>query len=141
VNLTLDLSRCPELRQLGVTLLRPRWGEQTLISSITSKNLRKLTFTSWNSCLEWDFLSRDRCWVSLDDIICGLVDRLRMSGYKHTLEVELRAQFVDPDGEGDYDGFLQKFKEKGRGKIVEISRVAPMGKNLEEQRDLISGYC
>jgi hypothetical protein len=54
-------------------------------------------------------------------MICGLADRLRVSGCKHTLEVEFRAQFADLDEEVDYDGFLPKFKEKGRVRIVETS--------------------
>ena len=71
--------------------------------------------------MEWDFLLSNRNWISFDDMICGLVDRLRMSGYKHTLEVVFRAQLVDLDEEVDHDKFLPRFKEKGRVKIVEIS--------------------
>lgn len=44
-----------------------------------------------------------------------------MSGYKHTLEVVLRAEFVDLDEEVDHGRFLPKFKGKGRVRIVEIS--------------------
>ena len=64
---------------------------------------------------------RNRRWISFDDMICGLVDRLRMSGNKHTLEVEFRAQFVNLDEEEDHDKFLPKFKKKGRVRIVEIA--------------------
>ena len=54
-------------------------------------------------------------------MICGLVDRLCLLGYKHTLEVEFRAQLVNLDEEVDHDKFLPKFKEKGRVRVVEIS--------------------
>lgn len=54
-------------------------------------------------------------------MICGLVDRLKRSGYKHTLEVEFRANVVHMSNEARHKKFLPKFKEQGRVRIVEIS--------------------
>ena len=121
MNLSLDLSRCQELRQLDITLLQPQERERALISSITSTNLRKLTFTSWISHIEWDFLLHNPYWTPFDDVICELVDRLQKSGYKHTLEVVFRAEFFNLNEEVDHDKFLPKFKRRGRVRIVEIS--------------------
>lgn len=72
-------------------------------------------------------------------MICGLVDRLRRSGYKNTMEVELRAETVTIDSKAYYKEFLPKFQEKGRVRIVETSsgtvrewpRMAKVGSNLE----------
>ena len=114
----LDLSRCPELRQLEILVMHPREQELVTISSITSTNFQKIIFsppiTTW-----WDPLTENPCWVQFDDVICELADRLRMSGTKHTLEVKFRTGVVKFDGE-EHSEFLPKFKEKGRVKIVSI---------------------
>ena len=102
-------------------MLQPRKEEEVLISSITSTNLRKLVITWWISHIEWDFLLFNLRWISFDDVICGLVDRLEKSGYRHTLELGFRAEFVDLDEEVDHQEFMPKFKEKGRVRIVEVS--------------------
>jgi hypothetical protein len=91
------------------------------ISSITSTNLRKLTFSSLVPLLMWESLLDNPSWTPFDDMVCGLVDRLRASGYANTLEVEFRAVFVEP-GEGmHHEKFLPKFKEKERVRVVEVS--------------------
>ena len=60
-------------------------------------------------------------WASLDDTLCGLVDRLRMSGYEHTLEVEFPIDVEDMDNYEAYqEKLLPKFKEKGRVRIAYI---------------------
>jgi len=63
----------------------------------------------------------DHNWGGSDKMICGLVGRLRMSGYKDTLEVEFRAEFVDLGEKVNHEEFLPKFKERGRVRIVETS--------------------
>ena len=65
---------------------------------------------------------RNPCWKAFDDTICGLVDRLRVPGYKHTLEVEFLAYYVELDEEMDHVMFPPKFKEKGRiGTVEDLS--------------------
>ncbi|KAF9645177.1 hypothetical protein BDM02DRAFT_3120599 [Thelephora ganbajun] len=109
---TPSLSRCSELRQLEIDTAFPQEQEQILISSIASTNFRKLVF----SRLQPNFL-KNPCWMPFDDMICELVDRLQVSGYEHTLELELQADSVELGGED----FLPKFKEKGLVRIIEVS--------------------
>lgn len=118
---TQNLSRCSELHQLEITMTHPGNRERILISSINSTNFRTLIFTSPITCLKWDSLWDNPCWPPFDDMVCGLVDRLRMSGCRHTLELEFRAEFVELDGKVYHKEFLPRFKEKGRVRIVEIS--------------------
>lgn len=104
--------------------MQPEEEERTLISSITSTNLRKLVLgiRSMRFGRE-DFPSFNSYFASLDDTLCGLINRLQMSGYKHTLEVEFRTPIVELDEEVRHEKFLPKFKEKGRVRIMrEISR-------------------
>ncbi|KAF9645699.1 hypothetical protein BDM02DRAFT_3189483 [Thelephora ganbajun] len=109
------LSRCPELRQLEIATPCPRKQDRILILSITSINLQKLVF----SRLRPNFL-KNPCWIPVDDTICGLVDRLQASGYKHTLELEFRMDSVESGEEVDGKDFLPKFQEKGLVRIVEV---------------------
>ena len=60
-------------------------------------------------------------WEVFDGMICGVVDRLRMKGYKYTLEVEFRVHCMELSGEVDREMFLPKFREKGRVMIAEVS--------------------
>lgn len=118
-NPAVGLSRCPELRRLTVAVVRPQEGEQTLISSITSTNFQRLILVAHPSISNSDL--DNAYWRPFDNTLCGLVDRLQSSGYKHTLEVELRADIVNIRGEVTHEKFLPKFKKKGRVRIVEIS--------------------
>ena len=53
-------------------------------------------------------------WALVDKQLCGLVDRLRVAGYRHTLEVELRLfHAMDDPGTYPFAIFLPKFREKG----------------------------
>lgn len=96
--------------------MNPSERELALISSITSTNFRKVIFSPDVS----GFLLDERYWLPFDDTICGLVDRLRASGNKHTLEVELRVRIEEFGGEGYQAWFFPKFKEKGRVRIVAV---------------------
>ena len=96
--------------------MNPSERELALISSITSTNFRKVTFSPDVR----GFLLDERCWIPFDDTICGLVDRLRASGNKHTLEAELQIRIEEFDEEGYQVWFLPKFKEKGRVRIVAV---------------------
>lgn len=111
----LDLSRCSELRQLEVCVENHRPQELMLISSIASTNFRKLVFVSRELRKLFHFVEFG--WAEFDDMICGLVDRLRSSRYNHTLEVEFRTESVEL-GEEHYSTILPKFREKGRVEIV-----------------------
>ena len=53
-------------------------------------------------------------WASIDEQLCELVDRLRVTGHCHTLEVEQRLS--QPEAylnDGDFTEFLPRFREKG----------------------------
>ena len=88
--------------------------ELELISTITSPNLRKITFNNANDI---------RCdsWVQLDDILCRMVNGVRLNG---ELTVEVHAPSL-PTGTSGCDRrdffrrFLQSFR-RGSGGRVEI---------------------
>jgi len=85
-----------------------------LLSSITSTELRKITFpVSYTH--GWNLFSRGmEVWASTDKLLCGLVARLGRAGYRHTLEVELRLMETEVDfSEHDFTKFLPEFREKG----------------------------
>ena len=53
-------------------------------------------------------------WTLIDKQLCGLVDRLRAAGYRHTLEAELRLTGIrDDPGKYYFTEFLPEFREKG----------------------------
>ncbi|KAF9645186.1 hypothetical protein BDM02DRAFT_3189917 [Thelephora ganbajun] len=114
-----SLSRCPELRQLEITTIFPQEQVRFLISSITSTNLRKLVLSQLISPHGENILENP-CWAPFDDVVCGLVDRLQVSGYKHTLELEFRTNFVELGDEVHCEDFLPKFQERGSVRIVEV---------------------
>jgi hypothetical protein len=97
----------------------PHEREIALISSIFSMNLRKIIFVPPLSFLAWECLLDNPRWTHFDEVLCALVDRLRVSGYENTLEVEIRAILVEPDEGVDHEKFLPKFKAKGRARVVE----------------------
>ena len=70
---------------------------------------------------------KDSRWMLLDDVLCELIDRLGKSGYKHTLEVELQAKFVELDKCAviRYEEFLSKFREKGRVSVMDLMTGEP----------------
>jgi len=91
-----------------------------LIQSITSTNLRKLIFAPYWPILMLENFMDDPCWITFDDLICRLVDRLRVSGYANTLEVEFQLLFSEPAGEAHHKTFLPRFKEKGRVTVTKL---------------------
>ena len=61
-------------------------------------------------------------WTSIDEQLCGLVDQLRGSGYRHTLEVEVGfAKIVEYPGRHDPANFLPEFRGKGIVTIIDVS--------------------
>ena len=114
-----DLSRCSQLRQLEIVSTYPEEQERILISSITSANLEKIIFKPFN-IQSLQFFLGDPCWIHFDNILYGLVDRLRRSGLKHTLEVEFQLTSAEFGEEVYHGDFLPMFKEKGRVRMVNI---------------------
>ena len=56
-------------------------------------------------------------------LLCELVHRLAITGYHHTLEVELR--FIDAETNPevyDYTMFLPEFREKGIVTVIDVVR-------------------
>ena len=93
-----------------------------LLPSITSVELRKITFRV--GCVDdWARVARyTEDWGLVDRQLCELVNRLRATGYGHTLEAELRLMAVEGDDESgkyDFTKFLPKFRERGDVAIVD----------------------
>ncbi|KAF9645185.1 hypothetical protein BDM02DRAFT_3131246 [Thelephora ganbajun] len=126
---TPSLSRCPELRQLEIATAYPQEQKWTLISSITSTNLRKLVFSRLISRPRQSILE-DPCWIPLDDIACGLVDRLQASGYKRILELEFR---------GDFAGLGDKVQYLTEALLVQLD--LPVNPAPGGERSLIGDSC
>lgn len=107
----LDLPQLQEL-ELGVTL--PVYCHESLLSSITSTELRKIIFRV-KYVFDWDtFLLQTDVWASIGKQSYRLVDRLGVMGYCHTLEVELWfEEIVDEPGMYDFGNFWTWFKREG----------------------------
>ena len=97
----------------------PREEEHLLISSITSLNFRKLVVVLMPT-FNWVPPQPTPHWTLFEEIVCGIADRLRVSGSRHTLEVEFHARLREGIGEEHHKTFLPKFKEKGLVRIVSI---------------------
>ena len=93
-----------------------------LLGSITSTELRKIIFLVGHMGRWWNFPREVKKWASIDEHMCGLVDRLRAMEYHHTLEAELR--FRPQGGDDivmyDFSRFFPKFREKGIVTVVDI---------------------
>ena len=115
----LNLSGCPELQGVRIWTMPPVKSDMALVSSITSTSLRKVAFLSrWN--IPSDPLLRDPCWQHIDDLVCDLVNRLRLLGYQHILEAEIRSLESMGSKERLDDGeFQPKFMGRDRVKIFE----------------------
>ena len=110
-----------QLRELELEASRPGSSHRILISSISSTELRKVTFLlrytySWTS-----FAQQTEGWASIDKALCGLVDRLSTEGYRHTLEAQLRLRGIRYDGKHDFTKFLPEFREKGVVTVIDAS--------------------
>jgi len=116
-----SLSSCRELRYLKLKLhpLSPSSTDHKIISSITSVNLRTIIFTPNCQGLAHRALLCRRAWAPLDDVMCGLVEKLRTLWYDRTLELEFRFQFATLYPDLDYPAFMPRFRENGRVTILE----------------------
>jgi hypothetical protein len=111
---TATIRRFRQLRELELVVDQPSSPHEILLSSITSTKLRKIVFSAeyMQDCRI--FAQRMEAWAPIDKLLCELVDRLRETRYRHTLEVELRLTYMEDDpGEYDFIKFLPEFREKG----------------------------
>ena len=110
------------LQELELVVIWPKSRDNALlISSITSTELRKITFLVKYMRGGLSFARRMGQWDFVDDRLCGLVDLLRAKGHRHTLEVELRLMKYegDPTRVYDFSKFLPGFREKGVVTIID----------------------
>ena len=110
-----DLSNCSELRQLVIFTDSPAKPQCDVISSIISRNIRKIVFTgSPPDVMSYRPLN-STAMLPLERAMCGLVDKLRAFGYEHTLELEFgfHSRLFPRALASSRECFL-KFKEKGR---------------------------
>jgi len=107
----LTLSGCRELRELEIYALRPGNLELILISSITSPNIRRMTFTRPLAFKGQSVMDHPN-WTRLDDLLCDLADQSKCGPQ---LEVEFLALDVQEwwSGELGFKKYLPRFYEKG----------------------------
>ena len=72
--------------------------------------------------------------------MCALVDKLHMLGYGHTLELELRCEPATSGSNLDYSGFLPKFRERGRVRILDTSSGETLEVTVRSFRLVSSHY-
>ena len=114
----------PNFRQLQELELVVTWSSVShqVLPSITSTELRKIIFPV-RYMKDWNIFARQpegRAFV--DEQLCGVVDRLRAMGYRHTLEAELRLTDIGGDpGKYDFTIFLPEFREKGIVTIIDAA--------------------
>ena len=109
-----QLGDCLELRELVLTSSWPKSDDVSLINTITSTNIRKIIFDQWSVS--------PRSGAPLDNALSDLVDRLRASGYEHTLELEFQPiKYAYIGFDVNLDKFFPRFIEKGRVTVVETT--------------------
>ena len=102
----------------------PNSSRKSLLSSITSIELRKIIFLVDSMDLSRIFAQGMEKWTSIDKDLCGIVDQLRTMGHCHILEVELRFARVSADDPGKYSftDLLPEFGEKGIVTIIDTAQ-------------------
>ena len=110
---TVTIQDFRQLQKLELEVTPRSPPNRTLLSSITSLELRKIIFSA--ECVGgWDVHTGLKERALVDKQLCELVDRLRVAGYHHILEVELRlTRAGDDPGKYDFTKFLTEFREKG----------------------------
>ena len=109
-----------QLQELELGVNWPNSSHEVLLSSITSTELRRITFRT-KYMHDWRvFAGQIKQWALIDEQLCGLVDRLRGMGYHHTLEAELRFTKIgdDPD-KYDFAKILPEFRRKGVVTVID----------------------
>ena len=114
-----------QLRELELKVFWLEFPKKVLLSSITSTELRKITFIA-EYAAKGVFARKIEGWDLIDAHLCSLVDRLRAVGYHHTLEVELRLMKTgDFPGKLGFSRLLPAFREEG---VVTITDAALGGR-------------
>ena len=99
---------------LELVEVSPSSTYEVLFSSITSTELRKITFLVGHMDHWRNFVRKQGEWVPIDKQLCQVVDRLRTTGYNRILVVELRLTKVGSDAaKYSFPKFLPMFREKG----------------------------
>ena len=117
----LTLENCSGLRELVFPTFPdgPRRVELSLVESIASTNMRKILFVPYFRGDGWNPIN----WSPLDTVLSNLVDRLRASGYEHTLELEfqLKPEFTEAYLKVGLDAYFPQFWGKGRVNLLDTS--------------------
>ena len=117
----MTISHFRQLRELE--LQRVDWfgsAHESLLSSITSPELRKIIFPLSRAEDRNTFLHRAEVWTSIDRQLYELMARLGRTGYRYVLGVELRlSTAVTGDMEHSFTKILPKFREKGVLTVVD----------------------
>ena len=105
------LKNCLELRELVLVSYFPKSGDFSLITTIASTNIRKITFREWTP--------RPRFVAILDTALSDLVDRLCASGYEHTLQLEIQPpKYPEADFDPNLGRLFPRFIAKGQVAVV-----------------------
>jgi len=100
----------------------PNLSQKVFLSSIMSTELQKIVFSPSYMSDSFIFARRMKEWFFIDEELCVLVDRLRTTGYRHTLEAELRLKKIKDDpGRWDFTKFLPEFRGKGIVTVVDAA--------------------
>ena len=112
-----------QLRELEMMITWPSSACKTL-SSITSTELRKIIFPV-RYIHEWNvFTGKMEIHTPIDQQLCELVAQLGRSGYRHTLEVELRlAGTMFGLTDHDFTTLLPEFRKTGVVNIINVDAV------------------
>jgi len=114
------ISHFRKLRELQLMATWPNSTHEVLLSSITSTELRKVIFPVGYMYNSWIFAARILEWAVIDKRLCDLVARLGRTGYRHTLEVEVRfTEIDDAPGKYEFTQFLPEFRKKGVVTIID----------------------
>ena len=103
-----------ELQELELRFGLAVFPYRVLLSSITSTQLRKIVLRVLYPLNRYISQREIQGLAVVDTNLCDMVDRLRVAGYRHTLEVELRFTKVGIDPVRDRCvKLLPEFEEKG----------------------------
>ena len=102
-------------------MTQPMDSHRIFLSSIASPGLRKIIFRVRYTFQGTSSPEGTGRWTWIDEELCGLADRLRATGYRHTLEAELRfLRITDGTEEHGLTEVLPKFKEKGLVSVFDV---------------------
>ena len=106
--------------EIGISY--PRSYHEGLLYSITSTELRKIIIRTQKKD-SWKISLWEMELASLDKQLCEVVDRLRVMGHRHTLEVQLHFNQIEGDhSKNDFTKIFPEFREKGVVTIIDDAR-------------------